>query len=260
MKNDAWNPNQYDKFKDERSRPFFDLMSLIQDVKNPKVIDLGCGTGELTSQLHKTLNSQDTVGFDSSDEMLAKAKQLETSGLHFEKGNIETFTEQSKYDVLFSNAAVQWCANHPALLKKFKESLKPGGQLAIQMPMNHDYPTHTLAIEMSKEQPLNSQLGGQSYSVDQLMLTAQDYATHLFKLGFTEQKVFVRVYGHILDSREGVIEWVSGTTLTYFKSRLSKEDYAVFLTQYKDRLFKILKDEKPFFYPFKRVFIWGRLP
>lgn len=260
MKNDAWNPNQYDKFKDERSRPFYDLMSLIQEIENPKVIDLGCGTGNLTAQLHKTLKASETIGLDSSDEMLAKAKAFEASNLHFTKGHIETWSEPNKYDVIFSNAAVQWCSNHPELLKKFSESLRPGGQLAIQMPVNHDYPTHTLAMDMSAEQPLNIQLGGQRYSVDQMMLSAQEYATHLFKLGFTQQKVFVRVYGHVLDSREDVIEWVTGTTLTYFKSRLSKEDYAIFLTQYKDRLFKVLKDEKPFFYPFKRVFIWGRLP
>lgn len=235
-------------------------MSLIQDVKSPKVIDLGCGTGELTAQLHKTLNASETIGLDSSDEMLNKSRAFETANLHFQKGNIETWSEHNRFDVVFSNAAVQWCANHPELFKKFRASLKPGGQLAIQMPVNHDYPTHTLAMEMSTEQPLNSQLGGQRYSVDQLMLTAQEYATQLFHLGFAEQRVFVRVYGHVLDSRDDVVEWVSGTTLTHFKSRLSKEDYAVFLNQYKERLFKILKDEKPFFYPFKRVFIWGRLP
>lgn len=254
MKNDAWNPNQYDKFKDERSRPYFDLMSLIQDSKNPNVIDLGCGTGELTARLHKTLGASETIGLDSSDEMLAKSKSFGTSSLHFTKGHIETWQAPSQYDVVLSNAAIQWCSNHPEILRHIKESLRPGGQVAIQMPVNHDYPTHTLAMQMSTEQPLNSQLGGQKYSVDQVMLTAQDYASLLFQLGFTEQKVFVRVYGHILDSREGVIEWVSGTTLTYFKSRLSKEDYAIFLKEYKERLFKILKDEKPFFYPFKRVF------
>lgn len=260
MKSDAWNPNQYDKFKDERSRPFFDLMFLIQEIKNPKVIDLGCGTGELTAQLHKTLNAKETIGLDSSDEMLAKSKSFETSSLHFRKGQIETWQAPNQYDVVLSNAAIQWCGNHYEILKRVKEALRAGGQIAIQMPVNHDYPTHTLAMQMSSEQPLNSQLGGQRYSVDQYMLTAQDYATLLFKLGFKEQKVFVQVYGHVLDSRESVIEWVGGTTLTYFKSRLSKEDYAIFLTQYKDRLFGILKDERPFFYPFKRLFIWGRLP
>lgn len=258
MKNDAWNPNQYDKFKDERSRPFFDLMSLVQDVKNPNLIDLGCGTGELTAQLHKTLNASQTIGMDSSDEMLTKSKPFEGNGLSFTKGSIETWKEPNSFDVIFSNAAIQWCGRHTELFKNFAQSLKPHGQLAIQMPMNHDYPTHTLAMQMSAEQPLNSKLGGQRYSVDEMMLTAQDYATLLFKLGFTEQKVFVRVYGHVLDSRDGIIEWVTGTTLTYFKSRLSKEDYAIFLSKYKERLFKVLADEKPFFYPFKRVFIWGR--
>ena len=90
------------------------------------------------------------------------------------------------------------------------------------------------------------------------MLMPEEYATQLFKLGYFDQKVLVRVYGHTLESRDSVVEWVSGTLLTYFKSRFTPEDYKKFLKEYRERLFEIIPDEKPFFYPFKRLFIWGR--
>ena len=90
------------------------------------------------------------------------------------------------------------------------------------------------------------------------MLTAEQYSSLIFKLGFREQNVSVKVYGHELESREGVIEWVKGTLLTYFESRLSPESYQSFQDEFRQRLFEVLPDERPFFYPFKRILIWAR--
>lgn len=191
--------------------------------------------------------------------MLAKAHTLATGSLEFRLGAIENFTELNQYDIVFSNAAVQWCDDHPQLLKNFKIALRPGGQLAIQMPMNHDYPTHTLAAKMSSEDPWLTLLNGKPYLKDKTMLTSSQYAEELFKLGFKSQSVNVRVYSHILESRDGVIEWVSGTLLTFFKSRLPAEHYQNFVTEYTERLFQILPNEKPFFYPFKRLLLWAQI-
>lgn len=259
MAKDAWNPQQYEKFKDERSQPFFDLMALLVPIENPQVIDLGCGTGELTANLHRHLRAQNTIGLDSSEEMLKKASAFSSESLSFTKGNVESWETQKKFDILFSNAALQWCSNHHSLFQKLKGSLRPHGQLAVQMPMNHDYPTHVLASQMSMEEPWASLLKAEKYEKQKTMLSPEEYATLMFKLGFEEQKVFVRIYGHKLESREQVIEWVKGTLLTHFQSRLSDVDFQKFLSEYRGRLFKMLPDDRPFFYPFKRILIWGRL-
>ncbi|MFN7729331.1 MAG: methyltransferase domain-containing protein [Bdellovibrio sp.] len=73
MEKDGWNPNQYEKFKKERFQPFFDLVELLQPSNAPRIIDLGCGTGELTKILHERFPSASTTGIDSSTEMLQKA-------------------------------------------------------------------------------------------------------------------------------------------------------------------------------------------
>lgn len=260
MSADAWNPKQYDKFKAERSQPFYDLMSLLETSHTPsQVVDLGCGTGELTADLHKHLKAQSTIGVDLSDEMLKKAQSLSVPGLQFIKGDIQTWKSATPVDVIFSNAALQWCTDHPKLFAELKSSLAPHGQIAVQMPMNHDYPTHTLADEMSREEPWKSLLKNEVYDKKKIMLTPEEYATLIFKLGFTEQKVLLKVYAHELENREAVVEWVKGTLLTRFKSRLSENDYQEFLRQYQSRLFKKIPDDKPFFYPFKRILIWAQL-
>ena len=259
MSKDAWNPTQYNKFKDERSQPFHDLMALLNPIEKAQIMDLGCGTGELTSVLHRHLHAKSTTGLDSSVEMLKKAEAFTGQGLSFLKGSIEDWSHSHAYDIVFANAALQWCSDHPAIFRRLKDALAPRGQLAVQMPMNHDYPTHLLANRMSFEEPWATLLKTEKYEKQKTMLTPEEYAKLLFSLGFQEQKVFLRVYGHVLPSREGVIEWVKGTLLTHFKSRLSEDHYLKFATEFRTRLFEQLPDDKPFFYPFKRILIWGQL-
>jgi trans-aconitate 2-methyltransferase len=258
MTKDSWNPEQYEKFKVQRSQPFYDLMNLLSSQEGARVVDLGCGTGELTEELHRFVKASETLGMDSSEEMLKKAQNFSGHGLSFQKGDIQKFTDDKGFDIIFSNAALQWCSNHPALFAQLKSSLRPGGQLAVQMPMNHDYPTHVIAQQMSLEEPWASLLK-EPYGKAQSMLTVEQYASLLFKLGFKDQTVLLKVYGHELDSREGIIEWVKGTLLTYFESRLSPQDFQNFVTEFRKRLFQELPDEKPFFYPFKRILLWAKI-
>jgi len=259
MSLDAWNPQQYEKFKEERSQPFYDLMNLLETPSSRiKVMDLGCGTGELTAELHHYLRAEETTGLDSSEQMLAKADAYSENNLNFIKGDISTWEPVEDYDIIFSNAALQWCSYHYELFARLKKALHAQGQLAIQMPMNYDYPTHTIAAQMSLEKTWRDLLT-EPYDKTSTMLSVEEYARLMFQLGFQRQKVFLKVYGHVLDSREGVLEWVKGTMLTHFQKQLSEADYARFLAEYKQRLFAQLPDEKPFFYPFKRILIWGRL-
>ncbi|KHD87205.1 MAG: hypothetical protein OM95_15590 [Bdellovibrio sp. ArHS] len=260
MRKDTWNPQQYHKFLNERSLPFFDLMDMIDSKSSlRRVVDLGCGAGDLTEVLHQKVHAQETWGFDTSEAMLEKAQKLSSEGLHFAKESIENIRQHGKFDLIFSNAALQWCENHPKLFHDLKDSLQPQGQLAVQMPMNHDYATHLLAVRMSEENHWKNLLQGNSYRQHLTMLPPEGYATLLFKLGFKEQKVLQRIYAHVMTSREDVISWVQGSLLTYFQSQLSPEDFATFLTEYRESLFQELPDDKPFFYPFKRILIWARL-
>ena len=109
----TWNPAQYHKFQKERFAPFEDLIQLIHIRPGLKVIDLGCGTGELTRRLADLLPDSDVLGLDSSDEMLEKAQAQARPGLRFQKGQIEE--AEGQWDLVFSHAALQWVDDHRAL-------------------------------------------------------------------------------------------------------------------------------------------------
>lgn len=232
-------------------------MATVQVKPAMSVVDLGCGTGELTAELHRHIQAKETVGIDSSEDMLNRARALERdpvvdSGLKFQKNDIEKWKPKEKYDLVFSNAALQWCEDHRVVFAKIKNMLSERGQIAIQMPFNQDYSTHTVAREMAAEI-------APDFTIQDSMLSLEEYSSMLYRLGFKEQNAFVKVYGHELESRDGVIEWVKGSTLTPFKKRLTPKKYESFLKEYERRLFTELKDERPFFFTFKRIFLWAKL-
>src|SRR5580692_6206964 len=102
---DTWNPTQYERFRSEREQPFHDLVALITRRPADRVVDLGCGTGLLTAALHRDLGARETLGVDSSQAMLDRARTVEVEGLHFTRGDISSWEPDGRFDVVFSNAA-----------------------------------------------------------------------------------------------------------------------------------------------------------
>jgi trans-aconitate 2-methyltransferase len=251
----TWDPTQYDLFKSERSRPFFDLLALVQPAPGGRAVDLGCGTGELTRALHDKLGAGETVGLDSSAEMLTRSSAFAGGGLRFERGDIAAFPDAESWDVIFSNAALHWIGDHAALFARLRRALRPGGQLAVQVPANHDHPSHRAARAVAGEAPFAALTGGLPRSP---VLAPEDYATLLHRLGFDAQVVRLEVYGHRLAARDDVVEWVTGTTLTPIRARLDDAQWARFLDRYREVLLPQLDDARPYFYAFKRVLLCAR--
>jgi trans-aconitate 2-methyltransferase len=253
---DAWSPARYERFHAERTQPFWDLAALVESRPGMRVVDLGCGTGELTAQLHEKLQARETIGVDSSAAMLAKAPQV--PGVRFEQGDISGFELPSTLDLIFSNAAMHWVPDHPALLRRLTAALAPGGQLAVQMPMTDDQVTHITAYQLARSPDFRRLLGG--YERRAPLMEPPRYATWLHRLGYVRQHVRVAVYAHLLESREDVVEWARGALLTEYQKRLAPADWERFLERYRQMLLPQLPDERPYFYTNPRILIWGALP
>ena len=251
-----WNPEQYERFRNERSQPFFDLLALVQPVPGGHAVDLGCGTGELTKVLHETTRARSTVGVDNSETMLARSEAFAGGGLRFKLGTILRFAPRTPLDLVFSNAAMQWVPEHEKLFERLTAGLAEGGQLAIQMPANHNHPSHVIAHAVAAEEPFRTEMDG--YVREWPVRPPEWYAELLDRMGYREQQVRLQVYGHHLASRADVVEWTKGTLLTDYEQRMSPETYQRFLARYRERLLPLLEDRTPYFYAFKRIFIWAR--
>lgn len=252
---DPWNPAQYERFRDERARPFWDLAGLVEARPGMRVADLGCGTGDLTAQLHQKLQARETLGVDASAAMLARAPRA--PGLRFEQMDIARFEPKERFDLIFSNAALHWLPDHDVLLGRLTDALAPGGQIAVQMPFTDDQAAHRTAYELARSPEFRSLLGG--YARRPPLPEATRYAAWLHRLGYVRQHVRVVVYPQLIESRGEVIEWVRGTLLTEYQKRLSPPDWERFLERYRQLLLPQLPDDRPFFFPYPRILFWGAL-
>src|SRR3954466_5298420 len=154
----GWNAEQYLKFADERTRPARDLLAQV-DLEAPRqVFDLGCGPGNSTELLVRSYPEADIAGVDSSSDMVAKAGER-LPGVRFIEADLAGWTPDHPCDLFFANAVFQWLPDHPRLMLRLIEHLRPGGVLAAQMPDNLDEPVHVLMREIAASRPWARRLG-----------------------------------------------------------------------------------------------------
>jgi len=259
---DAWSPDQYHRFRDQRSAPFRDLLTLIEPIPGGRAVDLGCGSGELTDMLTDHTGAAEVLGIDSSASMLAEAAQHERRGLRFVSGDLALWGDPADpADLVVANAALHWSSDHAGVLQRWTEALAPGGQIAVQVPTNADHASHRVAAALASEEPFVSMFDGAPPPdpVAENVLTPAAYAELLHRLGYVDQHVRLQVYGMELASSDDVVEWVKGTTMTRFRQALPADRYEAFVDEYRTRLRDELADSRPYFYAFKRILFWGRL-
>ncbi len=243
-----WNPDQYHQFQAERAAPFYDLMALVPPTEGLRVVDLGCGSGELTAALADYLPNSDVLGIDSSAEMLAQAARYARPGLRFEQADLATLT--GAFGLVFSNAALQWVDDHMSLLPHLWSLVRPGGRIAVQMPSNHNHFSHRVVREMAGIEPYRAALKG--WVRPSPVLSIEEYADLLYALGGVDLVVFEKVYPHVLASADAVAEWTKGTLLIPYLDRLPDDLREIFLSDYRARLREHFPTE-PVFYGFRRI-------
>src|SRR6266508_3580854 len=262
---DGWDPGQYARFAAERAQPFWDLVGLVASSGGGfgRSVDLGCGAGELTAAVTERLGIVEMVGVDSSDAMLAEARQNFGSSdprLRFAKGDISKWTGRNDHELVISNASLHWVPDHAGVLAQWWVALESGGQIAVQVPANADHASHRVAAQVAATEPFLTAFNSlpPPDPVAQNVLPPEQYAIIFDHLGAKEQHVRLQVYPYQLESSESVVEWTKGTTLTRFTRVLPDELRDQFFATYRDRLLDTIGHSSPYFYPFKRILMWAR--
>src|SRR5215475_185527 len=253
----TWDPDQYERFKRERAQPFHDLVLRIPELPVRIAADLGCGTGELTAGLLRRWPEAQFVGVDSSPEMLAKAAAHAVPGkLEFAEGDLRTWLPPRPLDLIVSNAALHWVADHAALLARLSGLLARGGCLAVQMPNNREEPAYRLAVELAAEHPWCDLLRSNPFSPE--IQSAPWYVERLAENDL-DADVWETIYYQGLADSDAIVEWMKGTLLRPVLDAFSAVDASRYLEQlaakvrsvYPTRSFGVL-------FPFKRLFFVAR--
>jgi trans-aconitate 2-methyltransferase len=248
-----WNPNVYLAFADHRGRPFFDLTSRVAAENPRRVVDLGCGPGNLTATLAKRWPDAAIEAWDSSPEMVESARER---GVDAQVGDVGAWQPKSDTDVVISNAALQWVPQHRELLVRWAGELSTGSWIAVQMPGSFNSPSHGAIRTVARREPFANRLRDMPFPERDRVSTPTEYAAMLSDAG-CQVDAWETTYIQELTGDHPVLEWMSGTALRPVIERLSDEAWQ----QFRQQLIPILDETYPrrpdgtTFYPFRRVFV-----
>jgi trans-aconitate 2-methyltransferase len=260
----TWDPGQYLRHADHRARPFVDLLARVPALPGEpaRIADLGCGPGNVTALLAERWPTAHITGYDNSPEMLTTARARHegpTAGggrLDFAAADARTWVPSEPYDLIISNATLQWVPGHTDSFPAWIQSLAPGGTFAFQVPGNFDSPSHQLMRELAHSARWKDRLG-QTLRHDDAVRTPAAYLDHLTALGCAAD-VWETTYLHLLQGEDPVLDWVKGTGLRPVLTELGADSEA-FVADYRTAL----REAYPAtghgtVFPFRRIFAVAR--
>ncbi|GEK33790.1 methyltransferase domain-containing protein [Kurthia sibirica] len=221
-----WNPMKYLQFEQERTQPAIDLLQRIREHQPRKIIDLGCGPGNSTAMLAQFFPQATIVGVDYSAEMIAEARKVHPE-LIFQQCDVSTelATLDTDYDLVFSNACLQWIPRHEELIPQLMACLNVGGVLAVQIPNNRQSALYQ-AIDNIVAQP--TWAFQQDYLETNEIGTVDQYFELLSKCS-QQFDIWQQLYYHRMTDPIELIEWVKSTRLRPFLAQLASERHEEFI-------------------------------
>jgi trans-aconitate 2-methyltransferase len=228
----AWDPKTYLAFGSDRTRAASDLLARISLDAPKRVADLGCGPGNSTALLRGRWPDAKIDAVDSSPEMLRDAR---ASGVdaRFISADIAQWNPDRLYDVIYSNAALQWLGDHERLIPRLFSFVAPGGVLAIQVPRNYDEVCQVLVREAVADPRWEDRLRDVRDWWNGL--APECYYDLLAPVAQTVDLWETR-YFHVLEGEHAVFHWMMGTSLRPFAAALESPLREAFLEDYRCRL------------------------
>lgn len=247
-----WNPDQYLTFRDERSRPFTELVARIPGPART-IVDLGCGPGHLTPVLRHRWPDAQIVGVDSSTEMIARARAENTDPLvSYEITDVREWEPAEPVDVIVSNATFQWVPGQFELIPRLRDHLSPGGRLAFSVPNNFDQPSHRILHELADREPYAEHTAGTRRAGG---FGPETYLSLLSGPGW-HLDVWETTYLHVLQGPDPVFGWISGTGARPILQALPASLREQFSTEYRGFLREAYPPQEwGTVLPFQRVFV-----
>ncbi|MDB5366549.1 MAG: Trans-aconitate 2-methyltransferase [Rhodospirillales bacterium] len=248
-----WNPKLYLRFGDERTRAALDLLARVPAEAPQRVVDLGCGPANSTMLLAARWPGAAIDGVDSSAAMVAQACTALPSA-RFEQGDIASWTPKAPYDVVYSNATLQWLPDHATLIPRLFEAVAPGGWFAVQMPNNKASPSQSVFRDLAasprwsgklKDAAISPPIGSVGF-YDDLMRPAARFV----ELWETE-------YQHRMQDAAAIVEFVRSTAIKPYLDLLSPDELRDFLDEgtalLADRFER--RSDGTILFPFRRLFL-----
>jgi trans-aconitate 2-methyltransferase len=250
----TWNPGQYLRFADERSRPCRDLAAAVSLEAVRRIIDLGCGPGNSTAVLAALWPEADVTGLDSSEAMIAAAR-LSAPRRAWVVADIAGWTADAPFDLVFSNAALHWVPDHASVYPRLLGQVAVGGALAAQVPNDLGAPAHEAMREVAARP-----VWRRHFPVPVREWRVHSPAFYYDLLGPLAARldIWETSYVHVLAGPSAIVEWYKGSGLRPFLDALPDEaDRQRFLDDYLEAVTAAYpaQPDGRVLLPFRRLFV-----
>ena len=228
----AWDPKTYLAFGAERTRAAADLLARVPLEAPKRIADLGCGPGNSTALLRARWPDAEIDAIDISPEMLQDAR---ASGVdaRFIQADIAQWRPDASYDLIYSNAVLQWLRDHETLVPRLFSFVRTGGALAIQAPRNFDEVCQVLVREAVADPRWAAKLHGVR---DWWNGLAPEIYYDLLARDARSVDLWETRYFHVLEGEDPVFRWMMGTSLRPFAAALDSPLKEEFLEHYRAML------------------------
>ncbi len=249
----TWDPAQYLAFGDHRLRPALELLARIPHEAPARVVDLGCGAGNVTRFLRLRWPEAEMTGIDTSPEMLAEAAK-EEPGVDWRAGSFATWQPEQPVDVIYSNAALHWEGDHQGLFPRLLGCLAPGGVLAVQMPRNFGEPSHTSMRVVAANGPWAEKLAGVMRPDP---VSEPDFYYGLLAPLAAKLDMWETRYVQVLKGENPVAEFTKGSWLKPILDALEEPQRSGFEAEYRRLVLEAYppREDGVTLFPFTRLFI-----
>lgn len=222
-----WDPSLYLQFGNERTRPAADLLARIPDVPAQHVVDLGCGPANSTALLAARWPAARIEGVDSSAAMIAQARAALPTAT-FEQADIAGWSPTISYDVVYSNATLQWLPNHARLIPALFDHARPGGWFAVQMPNNKASPSQIVFRELARTPRWAGKLKDAVISPP---IGTVGFYDDLLRTKARRVDIWETEYQHRMAGTADIVEFVRATAIKPYLDLLTPDEQRAFLAE-----------------------------
>lgn len=248
----GWDPVQYGQFADHRLQPAVDLIRRIPRNDFQRIVDLGCGGGNVTDILKTRWPDAIVTGVDSSSAMLEEAR-ARGRAIDWQIGDIASWRPGGE-DLIFSNAALHWIDDHEGLLSRLVGGLPDGGVLAFQVPDNFDQPSHRIMRDVAADPRWCDRLAA---IAGRRPVEPLEVYLEWLKRDARDVEAWRTTYDQSLTGPDPVFEWLKGAAMRPYLALLADAEFADFQEQCRERLSAAYPADAggATAFPFRRLFV-----
>lgn len=245
-----WNATLYDGEHEFVSRYGRGLIEVLNPKAGEKILDIGCGTGDLTHQLF--LMGCEVTGIDASESMIGKAKE-KFPDIRFICADACRFELNEKFDAVFSNAVLHWIKDQEAMLQSVYTHLKRGGRFVAELGARGNVEKIRTTLKNTlREHGFTEQADISNWYFP----SVAEYANKLEQHGFEIRLMEGYERPTILQSSEkGIVNWLEMFGSAFFRGIRDTEKVKI-LNEVQDKLKKDLYQEDFWIADYKRLRFW----